>query len=182
MKNSMRHLIKLAVFFLLPMNAQAEKISKEQIKGLDEQVQDIKKDVLGISAELNQLEEKLLFPSNTQVSLFVSMSEHKLSDNADSGDSDDSYVPDAIQLKLDNKDIAHHIYSFKEVDALRKGGVQRIFTGNVRTGEHALEVFVTGKVSGDQRKSSASHKLTKGVGPQFLEIHIGKSGVQFRAW
>ena len=41
----------------------AEEVSREQIKGLDEQVQDIKKDVLAISAELTQLEEKLIYPS-----------------------------------------------------------------------------------------------------------------------
>jgi len=155
---------------LLPVVAHAEKISKEQIKGLDEQVQDIKKDVLGISAELNQLEEKLLFPSNTQISFFISMSDN------------DGFVPDAIQLKLDDKPVAHHIYSFKEVDALRNGGVQRVFTGNIRTGDHALEVFVAGKTNGSEKKNSASHKLTKGVGPQFLEIHIGNTGVQFRQW
>jgi hypothetical protein len=48
--------------------SMAEGVSSEQIKGLDEQVQDIKKDVLGISTELTQLEEKLIYPSNTQVS------------------------------------------------------------------------------------------------------------------
>jgi len=179
MKNSKGKLFKLCLLLLLPLSVHAEQVSKEQIKGLDEQVQDIKKDVLSISAELNLLEEKLLFPSNTQISFFVSMSDRKPGEDAEV---DESYVPDAIQLKLDNKDIAHHIYSFKEVDALRKGGVQRVYTGNVRTGEHSLEVFVNGKLSGDEKKSSATHKLTKGVGPQFLEIHIGKTGVQFRTW
>jgi len=179
MKNTKGKLFRLSLLLLLPVCVNAEQLSKEQIKGLDEQVQDIKKDVLGISAELNLLEEKLLFPSNTQLSFFVSMSDKKDGDDAEI---DESYVPDAIQLKLDNQDIAHHIYSFKEVDALRRGGVQRVYTGNVRTGDHALEVLVSGKLSGDEKKSSATHKLTKGVGPQFLEIHIGKSGVQFKTW
>jgi len=177
MKNSKGKLIGLCLL-LVPFSSYGEQISKEQIKGLDEQVQDIKKDVLSISAELNLLEEKLLFPSNTQISFFVSMAGAKKSEDNEN----DAYVPDAIQLKLDNKDISHHIYSFKEVDALRNGGVQRIYTGNVRTGEHSLEVFVTGKVAGDEKKSSATHKLNKGVGPQFLEIYIGNTGVQFRQW
>ena len=58
---------------VLSVAAYAQEISIEQIKGLDEQVQEIKSDVLSIAAELNQLEEKLLYPSNTQVSVFVSL-------------------------------------------------------------------------------------------------------------
>jgi hypothetical protein len=52
---------------VLSVAASGQEISREQIKGLDEQVQEIKSDVLSIAAELNQLEEKLLYPSNTQV-------------------------------------------------------------------------------------------------------------------
>lgn len=148
----------------------AEQVTKEQIKGLDEQVQDIKKDVLSISAELNLLEEKLLYPSNTHIAFFVSVAE------------DAKFEPDAIKIALDNKDIAHYIYSFKEVQALQKGGVQRVFTGNVRTGEHNLQVNVMGKQGGSKKTDSASHKVTKGIGPQFIEIRLSGSGIEFRDW
>ena len=55
--------------------AGAEASYREQMKGLDEQVQEIKTDVLGIAAELSRLEEKLLYPSNTQLAIFVSLAE-----------------------------------------------------------------------------------------------------------
>lgn len=84
--------------------ADAAEVTKEQIKGLDEQVQDIKKDVLDLTSELTQLEEKLLFPSNTQVSLFVSLS----------GDKD--FVLDSMQIKMDDKVVAQHLYTFKEIE------------------------------------------------------------------
>lgn len=148
----------------------AEQVTKEQIKGLDEQVQDIKKDVLGISAELNLLEEKLLFPSNTQISFFVSL------------DKNAGFEPDAIMLKLDDKDVAHHIYSYKEVEALQKGGVQRVFTGNVRTGDHKIQVNIVGNNGGSKNSDSATKSVTKGVGPQFVEIRLTGSGVKFRNW
>ena len=45
------------------------------MRSLDEQVQEIKTDVLGIAAELNRLEEKLLYPSNTHLAIFVSIAE-----------------------------------------------------------------------------------------------------------
>ena len=40
---------------VLSVAAYGQEISREQIKGLDEQVQEIKSDVLGIGTELNQL-------------------------------------------------------------------------------------------------------------------------------
>ena len=55
----------------LSLTASGQEVSKEQIKGLDEQVQEIKSDVLSIAAQLNQLEERLLYPSNTQIAVFV---------------------------------------------------------------------------------------------------------------
>lgn len=152
------------------VTAFAEQVTKEQIKGLDEQVQDIKKDVLGISAELNQLEEKLLFPSNTQVSVFVSLEKNA------------GFKPDAVQLKLDDKDVAHHIYSFKEVEALLAGGVQRVYTGNIRTGDHRVQVSVVGKSGGSKETKTTSHTIAKGVGPKFVEIRVSSSGVEVKNW
>jgi len=169
MKRRTRLLVLMfASLVLVPVHA--EKVTKEQIKGLDEQVQDIKKDVLGISTELNLLEEKLLFPSNTQISIFVSLADGV------------AFQPDAIKLKLDEKDVADHIYSFKEVDALKRGGVQRVFTGNVQTGDHNVQVSVIGKAGNADKTDTASHTVTKGVGPEFVEIKLTNSGVEFRNW
>lgn len=151
-------------------STNAEGVTKDQIKGIDEQVQEIKQDVLEISAELNLLEEKLLFPSNTQVSIFVS-----LEDGA-------AFVPDAIKINMDRKDVAQHIYSFKEVEAMRKGGVQRIYTGNLQSGDHDLEVTVIGTSSGGEKTDTSGQTITKGVGPQFVEIRLTDSGVDFVDW
>ena len=64
--------VSLALCFAIAA-ARADEMDREQMKGLDEQVQDIKTDVLGIAAELNLLEEKLLYPSGTQVAVFVAL-------------------------------------------------------------------------------------------------------------
>ncbi len=155
---------------LLSGFTNAEQVSKEQIKGLDEQVQDIKKDVLGISAELNLLEEKLLFPSNSQVSIFVSV------------EKDAGFQPDAVQLKLDERDVAHHIYSFKEVEALLAGAVQRIYTGNIRTGDHSVQISIVGNSEGSKETQTTTHTITKGVGPKFVEISFSSSGTEIKNW
>jgi hypothetical protein len=154
--------ILIGLLFILSITGSiAQEISREQIKGLDEQVQDIKKDVLGISAELTQLEEKLIYPSNTQVSVFVSLIKG------------DKFRLDAVKLKLDGKDVTHHIYTFKELEALQSGGVQRLYTGNVRAGEHTLDVALIGKGSGNSDyRQNASYKFTKSVEPKLIEITL----------
>ena len=154
----------------------AEEVSKEQIKGLDEQVQDIKKDVLAISTDLNLLEEKLLYPSNTQVSLFVSLAPG------------DDFRLDSIEIELDGKAVAHHIYSFKELEALHAGGMQRIFTGNARSGEHQLKVGFVGKsAQGSEYRKVESYTFRKEVAPGLVEISLAGPGVrgksiEFKDW
>ena len=70
---------------------------REQMKGLDEQVQEVKSDVLGISAELSRLEEKLLYPSNTQVAVFIALADG------------DAMRLDAVQIHIDGQLVAHYI-------------------------------------------------------------------------
>lgn len=131
------------------------------MQSLDQQVQDIKSDVLEIAAELRALEEKLLYPSNTQVALFVSLSE--------SGD----VALDSARISIDGQLVAHHIYSFKELDALAKGGVQRIYTGNVTAGDHRLEVAIQGKRSGDRGFESVEQFVfRKEVDPKNVGITL----------
>jgi len=119
----------------------AQKSDQQQMRGLDQEVQEIKSDVLSISAELRRLEEKLLYPSGTQVAIFVALAKG------------DQMRLDAVRLQIDGQLVAHYIYSFKELEALRKGGVQRIYVGNVATGEHQLEVLVDGKIEGGEEFS-----------------------------
>jgi hypothetical protein len=154
----------------------AEPVSKQQMQGLDEQVQDIKSDVLAIAAELGRLEERLLFPSNTQVAVFVAVADEA------------SFRLDSVQIRIDGVLVAHHIYSFKELEALQKGGVQRIYTGNLRTGAHELEVSVAGKGPGgaDFAGSQGFH-FEKEVEPKLVEVTLagpesGAASIQVAGW
>ncbi len=161
MFNILRGFILSIAMLMLSFPAYAEEVSKEQIKGLDEQVQEIKTDVLGIAAQLSLLEEKLLYPSNTQVAVFVSL------------DNGAKYRLDSMEIQLDGKPVTHHLYTFKELEALQKGGVQRIYTGNIKSGEHDLQVLLTGKTAGgSDLRQTESFKLSKDVGPKMAEIHL----------
>lgn len=134
---------------------------QREMRGLDEQVQDTKSDVLSIAAELNQLEEKLLYPSGTQVAIFIALAKG------------DEMRLDAVQLQIDGQLVAHYIYSFKELEALRKGGVQRIYVGNVATGDHQLDVMVDGKLkSGADFNRSQHFTFRKEVKPKLVELTV----------
>jgi len=135
---------------------------QQQMRGLDEQVQEVKSDVLSIGAELNQLEEKLLYPSGTQVAIFVAIVKG------------DEMRLDAVRLEIDGQLVAHYIYSAKELEALRKGGVQRIYVGNVTTGEHKLNVLVDGKLKAGTDFSRTEHfTFHKEVKPKLVELTVG---------
>ncbi len=135
---------------------------QQQMRGLDEQVQEVKSDVLSIGAELNQLEEKLLYPSGTQVAIFVALAKG------------DEMRLDAVRLEIDGQLVAHYIYSAKELEALRKGGVQRIYVGNVASGEHKLNVLVDGKLKAGTDFSRTEHfTFHKEVKPKLVELTVG---------
>jgi hypothetical protein len=148
-----------------PATEQGKDDPKELNKGLDEQVQEIKTDVLSIAAELNQLQEKLLYPSDTQIAIFVSIAK------------DEKFQLDGVDIGVDGTSVAHHLYTYKELEALQKGGVQRIYVGNVRTGEHAVQVTVLGKSEGGSDfQQSESFTVTKNVGPKLVGIVLAGSG------
>jgi hypothetical protein len=142
----------------------AQQNDQQQMRGLDEQVQEVKSDTLSIAQELNRLEEKLLYPSGTQVAIFVSVAKG------------DQMRLDAVRLQIDGQLVAHHIYSAKELEALRKGGVQRIYVGNVATGDHQLEVLVDGKLeSGADFTRTGRFTVRKDVKPKLVGLTLAGS-------
>jgi hypothetical protein len=112
MSRALLSLLCLLAGFFPP--AQAEDTYRQQMKGLDEQVQEVKSDVLSIAAELNQLQERLLYPSDSHLAVFVALAKGE------------TMRLDAVQIRIDGQPAANYIYSFKELEALQKGGVQRI--------------------------------------------------------
>jgi hypothetical protein len=130
-------------------------------RALDETVQDLKKDVVDLNKELFVLEEELLFPANTQVAVFVSM------------DIGEFFALDSLTLKIDNKEVANYMYTPREAEALLKGGVHRVYLGNLKVGEHQLVAFFAGKGPNDRDyKRGANLKFEKGVGAKYLGLKI----------
>ena len=131
---------------------------------LDGRVQDVKSDVIKLNRDLLVLEEELLFPANTQVALFVSM------------DVGNMFELDSVQIKLDDKLVANYLYTALEVQALHRGGVQRVYLGNLRTGNHELVALFTGKGPHERDyRRGATVKFEKGTEAKYIELRITDS-------
>ena len=133
----------------------------DSTRALDEQIQDLKQSVVDLNRDLFVLEEELLFPANTQVAVFVSM------------DVGAFFALDSVTLRIDNREVSNYLYTPREVAALVKGGVQRLYVGNLRAGAHELVALFSGK-GPNQRdyRRGASVKFEKGVGAKYLELKI----------
>ncbi len=130
-------------------------------QGLDARIQDLKADVIRLNRDLLVLEEELLFPASTQVALFVSMDVGKL------------FSLDSVQIKLDDKVVADYLYTPAEVAALHRGGVQRVYVGNLKAGPHEITAFFTGQGPHTRDyKRATTLKFDKGAEPKYIELRI----------
>lgn len=131
---------------------------------LDNRIQDVKGDVIRLNRDLLVLEEELLFPANTQVAVFLSMDVGKL------------FELESVQVKLDDKVISNYLYTPLEVQALHRGGVQRVHLGNLKTGEHEIVAFFTGKGPHERDyKRGTTIKFEKTTDAKYIELQIKDS-------
>ena len=163
----------------LEESADEESLDTEALEegSLDAEIEALKKEVLSLNRDLFILEEDLLFPPNTQFSVFLSM------------DSGALFSLDSVQLKINDKNIANHLYTERELAALKRGGVQRLYIGNLPSGEHEIIAIFTGLgPKGRDYRRGETVVIEKTTEPQFVEFMIaddtGKEQPQFdvRVW
>ena len=162
----MVHSVLLTTLLAAPFaSVQSQEPSGDEIRELDELVQDAKAEALDIAAELNRLEQRLVYPSATRVTLTFAAAGEK------------SARLNAIEVRIDGEVAAQHVYSPGELDALRQGGVQTLYTGNVASGQHELNVRITGRLeNGAGFEETARHVFTKGADARTLDIKFDGAG------
>jgi hypothetical protein len=131
-------------------------------------VESLKESVLTLNRDLLILEEELLYPASSQVAVYVSM------------DLGNYFSLDAIKLEIDNKLVASELYTDKQTKALFRGGVQRLYVGNLKTGEHEISAFFTGRGPHQDYKRGAKLIVTKDQEPTVLELRIVDSTAQLQ--
>jgi hypothetical protein len=148
----------------VPQGATTAQPATAGAAALDDRIQDVKGEVIRLNRDLMVLEEELLFPANTQIAVFVSMDVGKL------------FSLDSVKVKLDDKDVTNYLYTPSEVQALHRGGVQRVYVGNLKTGQHEIVAFFTGQGPHERDyKRGATVKFEKGTEPKYIELQIKDS-------
>ncbi len=163
-KHNLLLLLLLALFApaLVPASA-----AETEDQSLETSIEDLKKEVLSLNRDLFILEEDLLFPANTQFSVFISV------------DAGILFTLDSIQLKIDDKNVANHLYTERELAALKRGGIQRIYIGNLASGEHEIVAIFTGLGPGGREyRRGKTVELEKTGEPQFVEFTIKDDGTK----
>ena len=138
-----------------------------EVRGLGEQVETLKKEILDLNRDLFMLEEELLFPATTQTTVFLAMNTGVF------------FALDAVELKIDGKVVSNYLYTEREVNALARGGVQKLHVENLRSGKHELVAIFTGKgPKGRDYRRAASYEFEKGLDPKFIELRISDSSAK----
>ncbi len=153
-----------AVVTPVPEPGAAAAAPAKPAETLDGRIQDLKTEALQLNRDLMVLEEELLFPANTQVAVFVSLDVGKL------------FALDSVQVKLDDKEVANYLYTPAEVASLVRGGVQRLYLGNLRAGQHELVAYFVGKGPHDRDyRRGTTLKFDKGADAKYIELQIKDS-------
>ena len=158
----MTDLAKLLLLIIVLGNLPASLGAAENTdEALESSIESLKKEVLSLNRDLFILEEDLLFPANTQFSIFLSMNTGLL------------FTLDSVQLRIDDKNVANHLYTKRELAALNRGGVQRLYIGNLPSGEHEIVAVFTGiGPNGRDYRRGKTIMVDKTTEPQFVEFTI----------
>ncbi len=148
----------LSLSFITPFIGVATAADQQNI---NQTIESLKNEVLELNRDLFILEEDLLFSANTQLNVFLSMDAGQL------------FELDSVQLKINDKLVSNHLYTDREVRALKRGGVQKLYIGNLTAGEHELTALFIGQGPNERDyKRGATQKIEKTDEALFVELII----------
>ncbi|TKB46095.1 AraC family transcriptional regulator [Thalassotalea mangrovi] len=158
----MAMILLLVLPFFASFNAFSQ--SESESKTSSTALESMKPEIVDLSTELRLLEEKLLYPDAEQISIYLSFN------------TQEQFIIDNLKIKLDGEVIAAGQYESRQVNALNKGGIQRVFLGNITPGDHTLVAFFTG-VDGYNKpyKRAASLDFNKGSTAKAIELKVSYS-------
>jgi len=144
------------------LRAQESPATRDRFVELDSELQAIKEEILEINRDILLLEELSLYPGGEQLVVLVSMA------------GGNQFYAQRITLRLDGQTVSQHDYSDSETDALREGGVHRLYTGGLTEGEHRLEVSLSGRQARNRDfRERRGVTMNKRPGRKYMELHLG---------
>ncbi len=153
--------LQIFFIFLLGVFSNLAPLSAQEGETVDQEIQRIKQQVLELNRDLFVLEEELLYPSDTRLSVFLSV------------DVGEFFSLDAVRLSVDGAVVSSSLYTQRQLKALQRGGVQRLYMGNLKSGRHEVVAVFTGiGPKGREYKRGTELVFEKTTGPKNLELQI----------
>lgn len=173
-----RWLYMLTLFSILAVGiALAGNVRAEGLASLDREINAIKSDVASLSQTLFELEESVLYPADTQVAVFLTLKDK------------DGLALDSVELYLDGSPVSSHLYTDRERESLRKGGIQRLYMGNIPHGDHQLKAVLTARSANERFiRREVRHQFRKRPGESRIQMTLDAAApdyepvVSFQEW
>lgn len=128
---------------------------------LDAEVEALDIKAVELEKDINALEKELLFPPLTRVEVYLSVEPELRFDLR------------TLALMIDNDEKTFHVYNTDDLAALRLGGLQPVWEGNVALGQHDVEVLFEGlDHAGKKLKGTAKASFKKTRTGHSLEIQV----------
>lgn len=144
---------------------QADTKNKAEQKAIYKEAEALKKDIIALNQELYRFEEDLLYPANSQLSVFLSI------------DPKSGFLLDSVELEVNDNLVTSHLYTENEIIALKRGGIQRLYIGSLLDGDHKISVQINGLgVNNRYFRNKQRAKITKGNSAKHIELIISESG------
>ncbi|ARU57381.1 AraC family transcriptional regulator [Oleiphilus messinensis] len=147
----------LGLLFFFGFTVVAQSATKESIH---DKVGQLKDEVVQLNRELFELEEAIIHPANTQIAVFLSLK------------TKESFLLDSIEISIDGKTATTYLYKESELNALSKGGIQRLYIGNLSSGPHRINAVFNGQ--GDERyfRREKTYTFEKSDNAKLIEFSI----------
>ncbi len=121
------------VLLLALLGTSVQAMQQETTQPLQQDMAQLKQQVIQLNRELFLLEQALLFPPETQLSLFLSV------------DTGQFMQIDSVELLLDDEPVGGHLYTPTQLEALKRGAIQPLLQLNIDAGQHQLTAVFVGK-------------------------------------
>lgn len=128
---------------------------------VDAAIDALHRSLAALDTELLILEEELLYPASSRVAVYLSM------------DVGEMFALDSVTVKLNGKEVSHHLYTDRERNALYDGGVQKLYVGNAKQGANEITAVFRGIGPHDRDyKRAATVNFEHAFEPVFVDLAI----------
>jgi len=156
-----RALIAGAVLPTVMVDAAVEPADAGAGAALRAEAADVTRDLVELKRDIRLVEDELLYPPSSKVAVYVSVA------------ADIEGQLDAVQLKLNGRDVASRVYDAKAFTALTRGGVDRVYLGNAPQGDNVVVCRFQGRrADGKDFSRDAEIRFEKAFEPIAVEFEV----------